>query len=183
MHPHDAVKAIYTWLKTEFFESKCVQDDMSPKDKLLYLDFIDTLYETRLYWARSHNMEVRGFDARVNTFVESNNAILTDRVGVSASMTITTVVRKEDLSHSHRGKKLAHSAHQSTNRMYSHTADFENVFTSAEQYMCQVPLKYLKEQVNVASACLSCDRTKSHRCPHASASQCAICTRYNWFYF
>jgi len=151
---------------------------MSAKDKLLYLDFIDTLYETRLYWARSHNMEVRGFDARVNTFVESNNAVLTDRVGVSASMTITTVVRKEDLAHSHRGKKLAYSAHQATNRMYSHTADFANVFASAEQYMCQVPLKYIKEQVNVAMACLSCDQTKSHRCPHASAFQCAICTRY-----
>ena len=62
--------------------------------------------------------------------------------------------------------------------MYSHGANFDNAFTSAEQYMCQIPLKYLKEQVAVASACLSCDRTKSYRCPHASAAQCAICTRY-----
>ena len=41
-----------------------------------------------------------------------------------------------------------------------------------------MPLKYLKEQVSVAAACLSCDRTKSHRCPHADEGQCALCTKY-----
>jgi hypothetical protein len=175
---HDAVSAIFKWLKTDFFAASCVQDDMSPKDKSLFIDFVDTLNETRMYWARSHNIEVRGFDARVNTFVESNNAVLTDRVGVTASMNITTVVRKEDFAHSHRGKKLAYAAHQSTNRTHSHAVDFDNIFKDAEQHMCQIPLKYLKEQVAVASACLACDRTKSYRCPHATAAQCTICTKY-----
>jgi hypothetical protein len=175
---HESVSAVHKWLKTKFFAADCVQEDMSSKDKTLFLDFIETLNETRMYWARSHNIEVRGFDARVNTFVESNNAVLTDRVGVSASMNITTVVRKEDLSHSYRGKKLAHAAHQSTNRTHSHALNLANIFKDAEQHMCDVPLKYLKEQIEVASACLSCDRTKSYRCPHATAAQCAICSKY-----
>jgi len=175
---HESVSAVHKWLKTKFFAADCVQEDMSSKDKTLFLDFIETLNETRMYWARSHNIEVRGFDARVNTFVESNNAVLTDRVGVSASMNITTVVRKEDLSHSYRGKKLAHAAHQSTNRTHSRALNFANIFKDAEQHMCDVPLKYLKEQIEVASACLSCDRTKSYRCPHATAAQCAICSKY-----
>lgn len=177
---HDAVSAIYKWLKTDFFAASCVQDDMSPKDKSLFIDFVDTLNEMRMYWARSHNLEVRAFDARVNTFVESNNSVLTERVGVSAGMKITTMVRKEDLWHSHRGKKHAHAAHVATNRMYSHVSltEMEAAFQAAEQHMCQVPLKYLKEQVSVAAACLSCDRTKSHRCPHSNESECGLCTKY-----
>ena len=177
---HEAISAIREWIKTDFFTSKYVQDDMSGKDKNLFIDFIETLYETRLYWARSHNLEVRCFDARVNTFVESNNSVLTERVGVNAGMTITTVVRKEDMWHSQRGKKHAHAAHHARNRMYSHVnaTDLDNAFQEAEQHMCQVPLKYLKEQVAVAAACLSCERTKSHRCPHTDEDHCALCTKY-----
>ena len=93
---HDAISAIRDWIKGDFFRAKCVEDDMSLKDKNLFIDFVETLFETRLYWARSHNLEVRGFDARVNTFVESNNSQLTERVDVSAGMKITTMVRKED---------------------------------------------------------------------------------------
>jgi hypothetical protein len=62
-------------------------------------------------------------------------------------MKIATTVRKEDLLHSTRGKKHAHAAHQATDRMRSHLnpTDFESTFQDAEQHMCQVPLKYLKE--------------------------------------
>jgi hypothetical protein len=72
----------------QFFpRAKCVEEDMSLKDKNLFIDFVETLLETRLSWARSHNLEVRGFDARVNTFVESNNSQLTEHLQIFTEMT------------------------------------------------------------------------------------------------
>jgi len=38
---HDAVSAIHQWIKYDFFTSKYVQNDMSQKDKNLFIDFID----------------------------------------------------------------------------------------------------------------------------------------------
>ena len=97
----------------------------------------------------AHNLEVQAFDVRVNTFTESNFSVLTEHVGVSASMSASTFVRREDLSHVSRMNKLAYAAQPHATRVLSHatTTEWTKRFELVEAVMMPKPLQNLKNQV------------------------------------
>jgi hypothetical protein len=113
----------------------------------------------------------------VNTFTEANFSVLTERVGVSATMTASTFVRREDLSQVSRLNKLAYAAHRDSTRAYSHVTKTEwtKKLEVAESLMLPKPLAILKNQVLLGASCARSAETKMFVCTN---DNCAICKKY-----
>jgi hypothetical protein len=79
---------------------------MSPSDLSILDSFLGGIWATRDQWSVAHNLELEAFDLRVNTFTEAQFSVLTQHVGVSASMSAPTFVRAEDLAHVYRHNRL-----------------------------------------------------------------------------
>jgi hypothetical protein len=114
METSTAISDVYDWILDDFFNSDIVQSDMSATHQGLFRTFVDNIWSKRAEWSLAHNIELQAFECRVNTFTEANFSVLTERVGVSASMSATTFVRREDLSCLARNNKLAYAAHRDT---------------------------------------------------------------------
>jgi hypothetical protein len=173
----EALENMRQWLVEICFNSEVVQRDMSASQSSKFLPFVDSIWSTRGEWALSHNLEVQAFDTRVNTFTESNFSVLTQHVGVSASMSATSFVRREDLSHVSRLNKLAYAVHRDATRSYSHvvTTEWTQRFAVAEAVMLSKPLEILKNQVLLGASCARSDRTKISKC---TKHDCNICAKY-----
>jgi hypothetical protein len=163
----------------DFFQSKIVQSDMSATHQGLFRAFVDNIWSKRGEWSLAHNIELQAFDCRVNTFTEANFSVLTERVGVSANMSPSTFVRREDLSVLARNNKLAYAAHRDTTRSYSHkeTTEWTQRFAVAEAVMLPKPLQILKNQILLGAACARSARTRNFICTK-DIQTCSICTNY-----
>ena len=177
METLSALNAFREWILGVFFQSKVVQSDMSANAAAQFESFVANLWSTRGEWSLAHNLEVQAFDVRANTFTEANFSVLTEHVGVSASMSASTFVRREDLSQVSRLNKLAHAAHRDATRSYSHVTSTEwtKKFEAAESVMLPKPLANLKNQVLLGASCARSAETKVFIC---SIDQCAICNEY-----
>jgi hypothetical protein len=175
----DALEEFHNWILDIFFNSKVVQADMSSNAKAQFPAFVANIWSTRGEWALAHNLEVQAFDVRVNTFTESNFSVLTEHVGVSASMSASTFVRREDLSHVSRMNNLAYAAHRHATKVISHatTTEWTKRFELVEALMMPKPLQNLKNQVLLGASCLKSAKTKAYICTKACA-QCSICMKY-----
>ena len=116
---------------------------------------------------------------RANTFTESNFSVLTQHVGVSASMSAPTFVRREDLSHVSRMNKLSYAAHRDSTRSYSHTTvtEWTKRFEIAEALMLPKPLEILKNQILLGASCARSGETKFSICTK-DVNDCALCKKY-----
>jgi hypothetical protein len=102
----ESLKKMYDWITSTFFTNTHVLNDMSPSDLSIVDSFVGGIWATRDQWSVAHNLELEAFDLRVNTFTESQFSVLTQHVGVSASMSAPTFVRAEDLAHLYRHNRL-----------------------------------------------------------------------------
>jgi hypothetical protein len=174
-----AISDVYNWILEVFFNSVIVQSDMSATHQGLFRTFIDNIWSKRGEWSLAHNLELQAFECRVNTFTEANFSVLTERVNVSASMSATTFVRREDLSCLARNNKLAYAAHRDATRAYSHkvATEWTKRFAAAEDLMFPKPLEILKNQVLLGASCARSDRTKNFVCSK-DIDKCAFCSKY-----
>jgi hypothetical protein len=175
----ESLANFHEWIKTDFFLSAVVIEDMSQNDRKLFPDFIASLWSNRAEWALAHNIELQAFDIRANTFTEANFSVLTDHVGVSASMSAPTFVRREDLVHVSRHNKCQFDAFRDATRTYSHKSDTEwtKRFELAEQIMMPRPLEMLKNQILLGASCARSSETKCSLCSK-DISECLICSKY-----
>ena len=171
----DALKAFYDWIMNSFFTSPVIIGDMSPSDISKLDSFLGGIWATRNQWSVAHNLEVQAFDLRVNTFTEAQFSVLTQHVGVSASMSAPTFVRAEDLVQLHRQNKLMLQNFKQSTRSYSHTTKAKEWFVAVEELFCPKPLKMQKQEVELASECLRSARTKVKIC---RGDMCPTCTKY-----
>jgi hypothetical protein len=177
METLSAISDCYEWILNNFLKSKIVQSDMSATHQGLFRTFIDNLWSKRAEWSLAHNIELQAFDCRVNTFTEANFSVLTEKVGVSHSMSASTFVRREDLSVLARHNKLAYAAHRDATRSYSHkeSTEWTKRFADAEAVMLPKPLEILKNQIVLGASCARSDRTKAFIC---TKDDCSICNKY-----
>jgi hypothetical protein len=175
----DALKAFYDWIMTSFFTSQVILGDMTQTDLSKVDSFLGGIWATRDQWSLAHNLEVQAFDLRVNTFTEAQFSVLTQHVGVSASMSAPTFVRAEDLVQLHRQNKLTLQNFKQRTRSYSHTKEAKKEakewFVAIEELFCPKPLKMQKQEVELASECLRSARTKVMLC---CGDMCPTCTSY-----
>jgi hypothetical protein len=116
---------------------------------------IASLWVTRAHWCRAFNMELGAFDTRTSTFVESQNAVLTEDVKVSASMNIRTMVQTESRVHQTKQRRLEHANFQRKIRPLSDTSgDHDESLELARKFLCPKPLKRMTRQVHLAKSCL-----------------------------
>jgi hypothetical protein len=149
--------------------------DMSPSDISKLDSFLGGIWATRNQWSVAHNLEVQAFDLRVNTFTEAQFSVLTQHVGVSASMSAPTFVRAEDLVQLHRQNKLMLQNFKQSTRRYSHTTQAKEWFVAVEEMFCPKPLKMQKQEVELASECVRSARTQVKIC---RGDMCPTCTKY-----
>jgi hypothetical protein len=172
---HESVKKIYDWITTTFFTNTHVLNDMSPSDLSIVDSFVGGIWATRDQWSVAHNLELEAFDLRVNTFTEAQFSVLTQHVGVSASMSAPTFVRAEDLAHLYRHNKLMLQNFRQGTRSYSHVAQTKSWFTFVEEHFCHKPLQMAKLEVEIASSCIRSRETKFTLCIDDG---CTICKKY-----
>ncbi len=173
----ESVVAFHAWLNRDFFQAPCVQQDMSFREQEQFPSFIASLWVTRKHWSKALNMELGVFDARTSTFVESQNAVLTEEVKVSAAMKIMTVVRTESVVHKTKHRRIEHSGFQRMNRPLSEKPEqHDPALATAKKFMCPKPLKKFIRQVEIARSCLRSQRSKYSVCTKA-AHECNICSK------
>ena len=176
----EGVKKFLEWLQNDFITAQCIQDDMSTQDKNLYQAFIWSLWNTRKGWARAFNMELGAFDLRTNSFVEVQNAVLTEDVGVSGSMKITTMIQKESKVFENKARRLEHGNFQRKIRPLSQSARGTDISIGcdlAKKVMCPKPLKRLIRQVQLATSCLrNLGKSEYGVCTYPEWERCTICS-------
>jgi len=168
------------WLQNDFFTAPCIQEDMSPKDKIDFQGFIWSLWNTRKFWSRAFNMELGVFDARTNSFVEVQNAVLTEDVGVSAQMKIVNTVKGEGRIFGNKSRRLEHGHFQRLIRPLSTSRKIEGPICCdvAKKFMCPKPLKRLIRQVQLATSCLRNTAESQYGvCPSEKWEDCSICSK------
>jgi hypothetical protein len=166
----------HSWLNRDFFNAKCIKDDMSAQDEEQFPSFIASLWVTRAHWCRAFNMELGAFDTRTSTFVESQNAVLTEDVKVSASMNIRTMVQTESRVHQTKQRRLEHANFQRKIRPLSDTSgDHDESLELARKFLCPKPLKRMTRQVHLAKSCLRSSDTKYSVCT-SDLHECTICS-------
>jgi hypothetical protein len=172
---HD-LKKIYDWIVDSFFTSPVILKDMSGSEIALVDTFLGGIWSTRDSWSVAHNLEVEAFDLRVNTFTEAQFSVLTQHVGISATMSAPTFVRAEDMAHLHRQQKLLLQNFKQATRAVSHAKGKKKEwFSHIEELFCPQPMKMARNEIELAS---SCCRSPDSRWSICGKHDCATCLMY-----
>ena len=169
------LKNFYDWIIASFFTSPIILGDMSGNEIALVDTFLGGIWSTRDSWSVAHNLEVEAFDLRVNTFTEAQFSVLTQHVGISATMSAPTFVRAEDMAQLHRHQKLLLQNFKQATRAVSHAGQKTKWFSHIEELFCPQPLKIARNEVELAS---SCCRSPDSRWSLCDKHDCVTCRTY-----
>jgi hypothetical protein len=172
---------VYDWFKTQWFSSPLVQSAIPPHAKDGALDLIESLHMRREHWALCCHLDVADHDTRVNTFVEVQNHILMDVVHVHATMSMQTMVAKEDIVQSRKDRKFAH---QNFRTMTTSVSIMKEKAEASLTKLCAVMQdvvtphmgKLMTKQVELALTCLENVNSTWYvcKCPQ----DCKVCEEY-----
>ena len=171
---------VYEWFKNEWFFADIVQANMPAQARDGAMELIDNLHMRRKHWALCCNIDVAAHDTRVNTFVEVQNHVLMDHVHVHPSMTMQTMVFKEDLVQGRKDRRLAHMNFRT---LSTNVSIMKNKSTSLIATVCKemqnvtTPKmgKIMTNQVQVAASCLNDMNSTWHLCTNRN---CKVCEEY-----